>query len=151
MDLGHLRRILDSGRWSVTYSPTFVKQVAKAKKVSARAVGPTHELPGEALSAADPVFGHLLRLCDVRGWHSQDGLGINVAHGAKSFRTPEPRFSAAELPLRTSFARVELPSGQLQWRVLERDLEYAELPNQHQLLPERVPILVTVFSRGSGP
>ena len=124
MDLGHLRRILDSGRWSVTYSPTFVKQVAKAKKVSARAVGPS--------------------VMSVVGIVKMDWASMSLME-------PRVSFSAAELPLRTSVARVELPSGQLQWRVPERDLEYAKLPNQRQLRPERVPILVMVFSRGSGP
>ena len=31
MDLSHMRKILGTGRWSILYSPDFVKQVSKAR------------------------------------------------------------------------------------------------------------------------
>lgn len=33
MDVGHLRRIMTAGEWSISYSPEFVKQVTKARSV----------------------------------------------------------------------------------------------------------------------
>ena len=143
MDLTHLRKILKDGSWCVQCSPDFVKQVAKGKRSSPSSLA---ALPGQALAASDPVFGHLLSLGEQRGWHAVEGMGINVAFDAKSFRTPEPRFSSAEYPFRTTFCRVQLPSGQAQWRVLSRDEPYTQLANQHGLLPERVPVLVTLFT-----
>ena len=48
MDLSHLRRTLSSGRWSITYSPAFVKQVSKGKKAAAASPTTTSaaSLPG---------------------------------------------------------------------------------------------------------
>ena len=63
-----------------------------------------------------------------------------------SHRTPEPRFSAAEFPYRTTYARVEAANGSYQWRILEKDKEYSREPNPHGLLPVRVPVLVTCFT-----
>ena len=150
MDLDHMRSVLCSGRWSVTYSPTFVKQVAKGKKARPPEVRSNLKPLGSELPAADPLLEHLLPLGERRGWHSFEGTGVNVAFDAKSFRTPELRFSASEFPLRSSFARaarVDLPSGQAQWRVLERGLEYEDLANPHGLLEQRVPILVTSIEK----
>ena len=106
------------------------------------------ELPGEALDGNDPLLGFLLKFAEHRGWHSQGNMGVNVAHGARSFRTPEPRFSSAQFPLRTSFARYELPTGERRWRVLERKTRYLEEANQHGLLTLAAPVLVTFFSKG---
>ena len=148
MDLTHMRRILKEGHWSVEYSAVFVKQVSKGRaKPSAAPSGP--ELPGEALSGSEPVMGHLLRLGELRGWHQVDDTGVNVAFDARSFRTPEPRFSSALYPLRTTYGRFTLPSGQCQWRCLETCTEYTLLPNQHGLVDVRVPILITFFSKKS--
>ena len=144
MDPTHLRKILAAGHWSVEYSPNFLKQVSKGKSKSSTTPA-TCKIPGEPLVGNEPVMGHLLRLGEFRGWHQVEGMGVNVTYDARSFRTPEPRFAAAELPLRTSFGRFTLPSGQCQWRCLERCTEYAFLHNQHSLLEERVPILVTFF------
>ncbi|CAE7353697.1 dnaJ [Symbiodinium microadriaticum] len=149
MDLTHLRSILDAGKWSVTYSPTFVKQVVKAKqtKVAPRAILP---LPGTAVDGNDPVMGYLSKLCEQKGWHHLDQMGVNVAFGARSFRTPEPRFSASEYPYRTTFGRVEQPPGCYQWRRLSTDEAYTALPNQHSLLSERFGVLVTFFKQRAG-
>ena len=52
-------------------------------------------------------MGYLSKLCEQKGWHHLDQMGVNVAFGARSYRTPEPRFSASNFPYRTTFGRVE--------------------------------------------
>ncbi|OLQ04968.1 Uncharacterized protein K02A2.6 [Symbiodinium microadriaticum] len=151
MDVGHLRSTLRRGVWSIEYSPTFVKQVSKGKRVVVPKVPEGVKLPGASVDGGDPLLGFLLKFAEDRGWHHQGSMGVNVSHGAKSFRTPEPRFSSAEFPLRTTFGRYELPSGELAWRVLERKNRYLEEANQHSLLPLPAPVLVTFFSRDNIP
>ena len=146
MDLTHMREIMAAGKWSVTYSPSFVKQVSKGKRKKPEPVQ-SHEPMGQPLLPDDPLLGHLLKLGEQRGWHHLESMGVNVAYDARSRRSPEPRFSPSSFPFRSSFCRVELPSGQVQWRCLERDTRYQELPNQHELLPQRAPILVTFFTK----
>ena len=148
MDLTHMRSIMAAGKWSVTYSPAFVKQVSKGQRKRAAPTS-TAELMGEPLEPGDPLLGHLLKLGEQRGWHHRADMGINVAYDAKSFRSPEPRFSPAQFPLRSTFCRLELQTGQVMWRCLERDCRYQDLANQHELLPHRAPILVTFFTKDS--
>lgn len=144
MDLSHMRRIMKSGTWSVSYSPTFVKQVYKAAKTKPKSAAPK-ELPGEPLPAGDPMLLHLMRLGEQRGWHFMNNIGVHVAYNAKSYRTPEPRFSAEMLPYRATFARYSLESGQCEWRQLERAVKFSGLANQHALFGGNAPILVTLF------
>ena len=148
MDVEHLQDTLRRGTWSITYSPSFVKQVAKGKRTPAPApVAASADLPGEPLDGRDPMLGFLMKFAEMKGWHNHQNMGINVAHSAKSYRTPEPRFSSATYPLRTSFARFERPTGEVCWRVLERNTRYLEEANQHQLLSLTAPILVTCFAK----
>ena len=149
MDLSHMRRIMKCGQWSVSYCPAFVKQVYKASKGS-KLTTTTVTLPGEPLIGSDPLLNHLLRLGEQRGWHFQSNVGVHVAFGAKSFRTPEPRFSMEEYPIRSSFARFSLPSGQMEWRQLERGVRYGRLSNQHALFGGTAGILVTLFHADDG-
>ena len=135
---------------SITYSPAFVKQVSKGKRATAVALSPstTSSLPGKALAPDDPMMGgFLLKFGELRGWHTRDVMGINVAHGAKIFRGPEPRVRFADFPFGTSFAWHELLSGELQWRLLEKDAPYTMEPNQHGLLEQQAPVLVTCFTK----
>eukprot|EP00435_Cladocopium_sp_Y103_P031960 s717_g8.t1 len=114
MDLSHMRRIMQAGRWAISYSPEFVKQVVKARSAkpsNASSSTRVDELPGVMLDGNDPLLPHLQGLCEKRGWHHINGVGVQVAHNAKSFRTPEPRFSAEEKPLRSSFGRFTLSDG----------------------------------------
>eukprot|EP00439_Symbiodinium_sp_Y106_P030299 s2423_g3.t1 len=147
MDLTHMRTTMQRGSWSITYSPDFVKQVQKAKRPSSTSARTTSasstSLPGEPLRPDDPVYGHLLKLSKLKGWHTQNGLSINVAKGARSYRTPEPRFSSDSLPLRTSFGCFAC-KDQLEWRVLERGTKYGALPNQHALFGH-AEVLITIF------
>ena len=132
----------------MTYSPKFVKQVQKsAKRTTAlgSSSSSTTPLPGEAMAGDDPLMSHLLKLAERKGWHSLSGLGINVSKWAKSFRTPEPRFSADAMPFRTSLACFEV-NGQLFWRALERGVRFTALANQHALFQPAAHALVSVFS-----
>ncbi|CAE7399786.1 Ank3 [Symbiodinium necroappetens] len=104
-------------------------------------------LPGDPVDGNDPLMGFLLKFAEVRGWHSHGATGVNVAHNARSYRTPEPRFSSALLPVRTTFARYQRASGELVWRALERKTRYLEEANQHGLLKLAAPVLVTFFTR----
>ena len=127
MDLTHMREIMSAGRWSVTYSPSFVKQVSKGKRKKPEPM--LEQAPmGQLLPPNDPLLGHLLKLGEQRGWHNLENMGVNVAYDARSKRSPEPRFSPSAFPFRSWFCRVELSSGQVQWRVLERNASYQELP-----------------------
>ena len=149
MDLSHLRSILKSNQWSVTYSPAFVKQATKGKKPSAApaTASSTTSLPGDPVDGRDPFMGFLLKLGESTGWHHRDGMGVNVAFDAKSFRTPEPRFSSKAFPLRSTFARYGTEQGEYVWRTLERNVSYTEEANQHQLLLAPAPVLVTCFTK----
>ncbi|CAJ1414999.1 unnamed protein product [Effrenium voratum] len=150
MDLTHMRKIIKTGSWSVSYSPDFVKQVHKAAKkvpkVSACAV-----LPGDAVGGDDPILAHLMALGEQRGWHARAGVGINVATSAKSFRTPEPRFSAESLPLRTTFGRFQHETGQYEWRRLEDALRYGSLANPHGMIGRPYAKLAFAETEGSHP
>ena len=151
MSLVHMRKIISTGQWSVSYSPGFVKQVYKASKSkpAARAVdAKKNALFGEPLEKNDAMLGHLMKLSEKRGWHARAGVGINVAFNARSFRTPEPRFSISQFPFRTTYARFDHPSGQCEWRRLETSAKYSDFSNQHALFDHMVPILITLFHDG---
>ena len=148
MDLTHMRKILAEGRWSISYCPGFVKQVYKAAKSKPLKDGDGStdgRQFGESMSTEDALVRHLMKLGEQRGWHHQNGMGINVAFNARSFRTPQPRFSATQYPLRSSYARVSHGSGQCEWRKLESGARYSDFPNQHALIGFVAPILVTIF------
>ena len=147
MDLTHLQSTLRRGEWSIQYAPDFVEQVQKTKKLPSAAPSTTRsaaDLPGDALPGDDPVLSHLLKLQNSRGWHLRGGVGINVAKCARSYRTPEPRFSTEQFPLRTSFACFSI-GDQFFWRVLDRSSKYSSLANQHALFDRMAETLVTVF------
>ena len=148
MLLNHMRRIIALGQWCVSYCPSFVKQVYKAVKVKPMInAAKAHDAEpfGEALSKEDAMVGHLMKLSEQRGWHHRPGVGINVATNAKSFRTPEPRFSVTQFPLRTTYVRIDHPSGQCEWRRLESGVKYSDFSNQHALFGRVAPILITLF------
>ena len=148
MDLTHLRKIMTSGEWSVSYCPKFVKQVYKSAKKKVQIASSTQELPGEPMMPNDPLMNHLMKLAEHRGWHFQNNIGVHVAFHAKSFRTPEPRFSAEVFPCRSSFARFGLKTGQYEWRQLEKAVKYSGLANQHALFGASAPVLITLFHKG---
>ena len=89
----------------------------------------------------DPVMPHLQGLCEKRGWHFTGGIGIQVACTAKSFRTPEPRFSVAEFPHRNTFKRFEISQTEKMWHRLENAVAMQNLLDQHALIGCTVPVL----------
>ena len=145
MDLTHMRAIMSLGKWSISYSPEFVKQVSKAKTLKPSVQSACVDLPGVRVEDGEPLLAFLWGLAEKRGWHLRNGIGIQVAFNAKSFRTPEPRFSASQKPLRSSYARFNLDDARYEWRRLERAVRYSELPNQHALIDVAAPVLISMF------
>ena len=141
MDTSHLVKILNTGRWSVTYNPAFVKQNVK-KRLPLRNRGPV--LPGKLLDD-DALRGHLIKLSEMPGWHLREGLVIHVCRSAKSFRTPEPRFKAKGFPIRSSFGRFD-STIQSEWRMLESDHRYAG----KGMIGDCADVLITIFSQDTG-
>ena len=145
MSLDHMRKILHDGTWSISYCPEFQKQVHKAKAAKpSKSTTACAELPGVRLCGDDPMLPHLLSLGEKRGWHHQSGMGIQVAYNGKSMRTPEPRFSTADFPLRSTFARFST-GDQHFWHRLEAGVEISSLQNQHALIDVPAGILVSFF------
>ena len=91
MDVQHLHRILESGKWSIGYSPEFVRQTTK-KKSSTITTEMNPSLLGEPLDSSSPVFPYLTMLSSSPGWHFREGMVLHVARNAKSFRTPDASF-----------------------------------------------------------
>ena len=149
MDLEHLHRILHACEWSAKYVAAFVKQgKSKAVKKKSSTPAPTI-LPGDEMNASDPMFAHVMKLGDVTGWHQSDGVVTQVARQAKSFRTPRPRFAAADYPLRSSFARFDSTTGSV-WRRLETDVDYESMANPQGLIGGTAAILVSCFRHSTG-
>ena len=115
-------------------------------------LGAAVPLPGVPVDGNDPGDGlpciYLPKLCEQKGWHHLDQMGVNVAFGARSYRTPEPRFGASSFPYRTTFGRLEQPPG-CRWRRLTTDEGRHDL-NQHALLSERFGVLITFFKSSPG-
>ena len=141
MDTTHLRQILQKGEWSIEYTQEYTKQnLKKAKPGDEVSV-----LPGEPLEAKHGgLLEHARHLGEAPGWHMVDTVGVHVAHGAKSFRSPQPRFSLASFPLRTTLG--EFNAGALpSWRVLEENQSLKDLSNLTEVLPSRARRLVSFF------
>ena len=126
MDGEHLRRVIKKGRWCARYSPLFVKQTSKEKPSKATLADPD-ALLGRPLAADDPMLSRLLNLSDSPGWHQREGIPIHVAKGARSFRSPEPRFDSEEFDIRSSYGRLDFPDGRSEWRELEKNVKYSHL------------------------
>ncbi|CAE7790137.1 Mfsd6 [Symbiodinium sp. CCMP2592] len=124
MDGSHMRKILGSGEWSYKYDADLVKQTVRARAPVQR--GP-QVLSGTAVGPSDPVLGFLQGLSTEKGWHRKNTTAIQVAHGAKSYRRPEPRFSPKDYPYRTTYALFHDEHGRGAWRLLERDEVYGRM------------------------
>ena len=144
MDQQHMQRILMAGRWSVKYRPSFVKQTVKKVK---KTPSPSGEqlMVGTPMSSEDDIFNYLHQLGEQPGWHFKDQLAVNVSRSARSFRTPEPRFSAEKFPLRSTYGRFDHPSGHSEWRMLEEKAEYGKLDRKKALIGECAAILISIF------
>ncbi|CAE7480196.1 unnamed protein product [Symbiodinium sp. CCMP2592] len=144
MDSGALRTVLSRGTWSIEHEPEFVKSKKGKKKPAPTTESVDQALPGEPLPDGD-LKNYVTRLARQPGWHSEDGVLVQVAEGAKSFRCPEPRASRLAKPLRTTIGLFEVGKGQMQWRILELDALYSEEPQPNGKLPRPSVTLVTFF------
>jgi len=97
------------------------------------------------LGEKSPIFPYLAQLSASRGWHHRQGVVINVAKIAKSFRTPTARFDPKEYPLRTTYGRFDTPEGRSQWRVLGEAEKYEDAQNPHALRSCAAAVLMSVF------
>ena len=88
-----MRSIISKGTWSISSSPEFTVLKARSRKSPIAQMSASAEMPGVAVDGNDPIMPHLHGLCEKRGWHFLAGIGLQVACAAKSFCTPEPRFS----------------------------------------------------------
>lgn len=148
MTAEHVHRILTAGRWCYRYNRDYVKQTIRSKKgVKGAGTRSTESMTivGESLDASYAVFHHLLRLGNQVGWHLKDGIAIQVAKHARSFRSPAPRFEPTDFPLRSSFGRFVSPGGQAEWRRLESRVAYLELANKQALIGDIPEVLVIFF------
>ena len=109
------------------------------------------ELLGVAVDGNDAILPHLQGLAAKRGWHFISGIGVQVACAAQSFRSPEPRFSIAGFPLRTTYGRFDLGPAEKVWQKLESAAVMSELPNQHALIGCTVPVLLSLFHKDPEP
>lgn len=147
-DNDHMHRILRSGRWSVVFNQDFVKQKTGKRSSSGAAANSeaAHvSLSGEFLGEKSPIFPYLAQLSSSPGWHHRDGVVINVAKQAKSFRTPTARFDPKEFCLRTTYGRFDSADGRSEWRILGEAEKYGEAQNPHALLGRTAAVLVSVF------
>ena len=152
MDGQHLREALLRGEWSVEFQQDFVKQTAKRKKASDKGLADGMVLPGREAGSGDfQLMQHVHHLAQAAGWHFVDGIGILVAHQAKSFRGPTPRFALRDHPLRTSVAEFRTQDKST-WQVLEERVDLMDMAVHQGLLPMQAKTLVTFFEpRGSRP
>ena len=146
MDTAHLRTTLQKGSWSVVYNPEFVKQTVRKKKEVHEEEFPDGELPGRVPATSD---GELLQwarhFAEAPGWHFVDGVGVNVSHQASSMRSPSPRFTILDFPLRTVVSEFLDGKGLPTWRILEERVDLKEKANHQEKLPRRAHRLISFF------
>ena len=87
--------------------------------------------------------------CGHPGWHDDyEGGPYLVSHNATTFRTPVPRYSAKNFPLRTTWVRNEFGA----WKQLERGVRWEGLDDPKAPIPDgEAKILVTIFSSERTP
>eukprot|EP00435_Cladocopium_sp_Y103_P052715 s994_g16.t1 len=143
MDVTHLHQILEKGEWCVKFNQDFVKQTAKAPKNKAVA---EDVKVGKPMSPEDPLLSRLTTLSESPGWHLTDGVVVHVARNARAFRTPKPRHDPDEYSIRSSYGRFDLKDGRSEWRQLECNVSYVDLPYSCSgLIGQTASVLVTFF------
>ena len=148
MDSGALRTVLTRVTWSIEHEPEFVKS-KKGKKLPPPTANEDQALPGEPLPDGD-LMNYVTSLARQPRWHAEDGVLVQVADGAKSFRCPEPRASRLAKPLRATIGLFSVSKGQMQWRILELDALYSEEPQPNCKLPRPAVTLITFFQGNFG-
>ena len=147
MEATQLLEALRRRTWCITYQPEFVKHKGSQKQRSAP-TAPEQDaasLPGGTVDKT--MVDVLQRLSGRPGWLTVEGVPAQVAHHAKAFRTPEPRWATANFPRWSTYARFVLADGSPHWRRLEAAASYLDMLNQHRALPQAAAVLVT-FSNG---
>ena len=133
MDTSALRLTLAAGEWSIEYHPEFARQTKSGSKKAQE----VSDLPGRALEDKDKaIMEFAYNLSEQPGWHFVHGHGVNMAHGAKSLRSPQPRFAVRDFPYRTSLARWR-SGGDLVWRVIEEKVDLRDIANFQEQLTHR--------------
>ena len=145
MPTDHFRRILRGAVWSVIQNFDFVKP--KKSKTSKFEPLKSDNVPGTPLSSEKEkaFLSWVAKFRDAQGWFKDGADVVQVARNAKSFRTPEPRYSAQEYPMRSSYGLFCVDGAEV-WRLLENRVEFTALRNQHMFLPVAAGVLVSVFS-----
>ena len=146
MDSAHLLRILDACRWSIRYSPSFVKQSSKGKAAKKVVHDDVRSDLGTPFESTSPIYGHVMKLSTQPGWHRiSEDLAVHVCSNARSFRSPEPRFKVDSLPYRFTFACLE-GAHALTWRSLEEGIDMRDLKNLRASLGTCASKLISCFS-----
>ena len=142
MDNSALRETLQKGEWSIEYNESFTKQ----KKKEAKVADMVDDLLGRAVEAKDEaLMRHVYKLAEQSGWRYVEGVGIHVAHNAKSLRSPQPRYSLRDW---SSYASWRTKTGEVVWRVLEEKIDLKDLNNQQEQWTHRCRQLVTFYTSG---
>ena len=146
MDNSAMRKVLRTGEWSIEFNTEFTKQTSKGKKAS----DVVQLLPGRSLEVRDEqLMEHVRYVAESPGWHFRDGVGIHVAQGAKSYRSPAPRFAIRDFPFRSTLAEYRFKES-LVWRILEENQDLRDLANLQAQMDSRCRRLVTFFRSSSG-
>lgn len=142
LDSSHLRSTLTRGSWSVSYSSDFAKATMKAMRpLKADEAFEVRDLFGMAIDGPSPL---LTWSRTKPGWHTEDTRVFQVSRGAKALRIPEPRYSCASFPSRTTFACFTVAATQ-RWRRLEDEMNYVLLPNVHRKTGGAADLLISIF------
>ena len=147
MDCSHLKKVICNGSWSIECNTEFVRQKVKSRKTTSTPSTPEDgEAPGELLTDANRELRQFVENFGFKpGWHlvgqAPKQVCVQVAKGAKSYRSPEPRKSSKDFPYRTTVGKFLLDSNRSEWRVLERDEGVRTLEKPYSKLP-RVPELL---------
>ena len=75
---------------------------------------------------------------------------VQVALGARSFRSPEPRKSAKDFPFRITAGKFLLERNRSEWRLLEKDEDIRALEKPYSGLPRTPQVLVSLFRQDPG-
>ena len=146
MDNSALRETLQKGEWSIEYNESFTKQ----KKKGAKVADMVDDLPGRAVESKDEdLMRHVYKLAEQSGWRYVEGVGIHVAHNAKSLRSPQPRYSLRDFPYRSPYMPAAGPRPEIWCGGCWNKTDLRDLPNLQEQFKDRCRQLVTFYTRES--
>jgi len=144
MDTTHFRNTLARGIWSIEYSVEFIKP-----KKNSRLVKTNVEIDDLLGEEPKEEILPLLKSCQTKnGWLTVGKEAIQIARNAKSYRTPQPRYSSSDYPLRSSYVLFHV-EGKPEWRCLEERHDYMKSQNPHAPFGRKVDLLVSIFEPGA--